>query len=39
MLETIDEEALLDGWEVFHEKYPDIEFWEYEQLVKEFQEM
>lgn len=39
MQEIIDEEILLSGWEVFHKEYPNVEFWEYEQLIKEFQEM
>lgn len=39
MPEKVDEEILLSGWEVFHKEYPDVEYYEYEQLIKEFQEM
>lgn len=39
MLKDIDEEILLEGWERFHEEYPEYDRWEYEQFVKEFQEM
>lgn len=35
----IEPEDITLGWKEFHEKYPEVEKWEYDQKVKEYQEM
>lgn len=35
----IEPEEVTLGWEEFHKKYPDVDKCEYDQMVKEYQEM
>lgn len=37
--EYIEEQDYYLGWELFHEKHPTVDKWEYDQKVKELQEM